>query len=35
VSIGLNVFGDNLGAQSLYKQMGFETTSIQMRKLLT
>jgi ribosomal protein S18 acetylase RimI-like enzyme len=35
VSIGLNVFGDNLGAQSLYVQMGFETTSIQMRKLLT
>jgi ribosomal protein S18 acetylase RimI-like enzyme len=35
VSIGLNVFGDNLGAQSLYEQMGFETTSIQMRKRLT
>jgi ribosomal protein S18 acetylase RimI-like enzyme len=34
VSIGLNVFGDNLGARSLYEQMGFETTSIQMRKRL-
>ena len=35
VSIGLNVFGDNLGARSLYEQMGFEATSIQMRKRLT
>jgi ribosomal protein S18 acetylase RimI-like enzyme len=35
VSVGLNVFGDNLGAQALYEQMGFEVTSIQMRKLLT
>jgi ribosomal protein S18 acetylase RimI-like enzyme len=34
MSVGLNVFGDNLGAQALYEQMGFEVTSIQMRKLL-
>ena len=34
VSVGLNVFGDNLGARSLYEQMGFEVTSVQMRKRL-
>jgi len=34
VSVGLNVFGHNLGAQSLYEQMGFEVTSIQMSKSL-
>lgn len=34
VSVGLNVFGDNLAAQALYEQMGFEVTSIQMRKRL-
>jgi ribosomal protein S18 acetylase RimI-like enzyme len=34
VSVGLNVFGDNLGAQALYEQMGFEVTAIQMRKRL-
>jgi GNAT superfamily N-acetyltransferase len=34
VSVGLNVFGDNLGAQSLYEQMGFTVTSIQMAKRL-
>jgi GNAT superfamily N-acetyltransferase len=34
VSIGLNVFGHNLGARELYEQMGFEPTAIQMRKRL-
>ena len=34
VSVGLNVFGFNLGAQSLYEQMGFVVTSIQMNKRL-
>jgi ribosomal protein S18 acetylase RimI-like enzyme len=34
VSVGLNVFGHNLGAQALYDQMGFEVTSIQMSKRL-
>jgi GNAT superfamily N-acetyltransferase len=34
VSIGLNVFGHNLAAQSLYEQMGFEVTSIQMSRTL-
>ena len=34
VSVGLNVFGHNLGAQSLYEQMGFEVTSIAMSKRL-
>ena len=34
LSVGLNVFGFNLGAQSLYEQMGFEVTSIQMSKRL-
>lgn len=34
VSVGLHVFGDNLAARSLYEQMGFVTTSIQMRKRL-
>ena len=34
VQVGLNVFGDNLGAQSLYEQMGFQVTSIQMSKRL-
>ena len=34
VSVGLNVFGHNLGAQALYEQMGFEVTSIQMSKRL-
>jgi GNAT superfamily N-acetyltransferase len=33
-SVGLNVFGFNLGAQSLYEQMGFEVTTIQMSKRL-
>ncbi|MEH1098765.1 GNAT family N-acetyltransferase [Micromonospora sp. CPCC 205561] len=34
VSIALNVFGHNLPARRLYEQMGFEATSIQMRKSL-
>jgi ribosomal protein S18 acetylase RimI-like enzyme len=34
VSVGLNVFGDNLAAQALYEQMGFQVTAIQMRKRL-
>ena len=34
VSIGLNVFGSNVGARSLYEQLGYEITSIQMRKQL-
>lgn len=34
VRVGLSVFGDNLGAQALYEQMGFEVASIQMTKRL-
>ena len=34
VSIGLSVFGFNTGARSLYEQMGFEVTAVQMRKRL-
>ncbi|KXK63281.1 hypothetical protein AWW66_04055 [Micromonospora rosaria] len=34
VSIGLNVFGFNQAARALYEQMGFEVTSVQMRKRL-
>ncbi|MFF5174774.1 GNAT family N-acetyltransferase [Micromonospora sp. NPDC000089] len=34
VSIGLAVFGDNLGARALYEEMGYEVTRMQMRKLL-
>jgi ribosomal protein S18 acetylase RimI-like enzyme len=34
VTVGLNVFGHNLAAQSLYEQMGFEVTSIQMSRRL-
>ena len=34
VSVGLNVFGHNRGAQALYEQMGFEVTGIQMSKRL-
>ena len=33
-SVGLHVFGDNIGAQELYKKMGFEITGIHMRKYL-
>ncbi|MBP2391842.1 GNAT family N-acetyltransferase [Aeromicrobium fastidiosum] len=32
VEVGLSVFGFNSGAQSLYEQMGFEVTTVQMRK---
>lgn len=34
VSVGLNVFGHNRGAQALYEQMGFEVTGISMTKRL-
>lgn len=34
VSVGLSVFGSNLGARTLYEQMGFEVTAIHMRKRL-
>lgn len=34
VSVGLNVFGHNRGAQALYEQMGFEVTGISMAKRL-
>jgi ribosomal protein S18 acetylase RimI-like enzyme len=33
-SVGLHVFGDNVGAQELYKKMGFRITGIQMKKSL-
>lgn len=32
--LGLNVFGYNSGARALYESLGYETTSLQMRKLL-
>ncbi len=34
VSVGLSVFGFNLGARALYEQMGYEVTTITMRKRL-
>jgi GNAT superfamily N-acetyltransferase len=34
VSIGVTVFGPNKAAQSLYEDLGFETTVLQMRKRL-
>jgi ribosomal protein S18 acetylase RimI-like enzyme len=34
VSVGLNVFGFNLGAQSLYEQMGFEVSAQLLKKQL-
>ncbi|MFJ6198426.1 GNAT family N-acetyltransferase [Micromonospora sp. NPDC092111] len=34
VSIGLSVFGFNLGARALYEQMGFEVTTLRMAKRL-
>jgi GNAT superfamily N-acetyltransferase len=34
VSVGLRVFGNNLAAQALYEQMGFEVTSMQMSRRL-
>jgi ribosomal protein S18 acetylase RimI-like enzyme len=30
----LNVFGQNVGARALYEELGYETTSVQMRKRL-
>jgi GNAT superfamily N-acetyltransferase len=35
LSVGLSVFGNNTGARALYEQMGYEATSIQMRKWLS
>ena len=35
VSIGLTVFGPNKAAQSLYEDLGFEVTVLQMRKHLS
>ena len=35
VAIGLTVFGPNKVAQSLYEDLGFETTVLQMRKRLS
>jgi GNAT superfamily N-acetyltransferase len=35
VSIGLTVFGFNRAAQSLYEDLGFEVTAIQMRKRMS
>jgi len=34
VSIGLNVFVDNVGAQALYRKLGYATTNFNMRKPL-
>ena len=34
VELGLNVFGYNTGARSLYESMGYEPTSIRMTKIL-
>jgi ribosomal protein S18 acetylase RimI-like enzyme len=34
VSIGLNVFADNAGAQSLYRRLGYKPTNINMYKAL-
>jgi ribosomal protein S18 acetylase RimI-like enzyme len=34
LAMALNVFGSNVGARSLYEQLGYETTSTQMRKRL-
>ncbi len=34
VSIGLSVFGANVGARALYEQMGFQVAVAQMRKRL-
>ena len=33
-SIGLNVFANNAGAQSLYRQLGYAPTNLNMRKML-
>lgn len=34
VTLGLNVFGFNTPARSLYESLGYETTAVQMRKSL-
>lgn len=34
VTIGLSVFGANVGARALYEQMGFQVAVVQMRKRL-
>jgi ribosomal protein S18 acetylase RimI-like enzyme len=34
-TLGLNVFGSNAVARGLYETLGYETTALQMRKLLT
>jgi ribosomal protein S18 acetylase RimI-like enzyme len=34
-TLGLNVFGSNSVARSLYEKLGYETTQLQMRKFLT
>ncbi len=34
-TLGLNVFGSNSVARGLYEKLGYETTALQMRKLLT
>ncbi|MFJ2776828.1 GNAT family N-acetyltransferase [Kitasatospora sp. NPDC087315] len=33
-TLGLNVFGFNAGARGLYESLGYETTSVKMRKTL-
>ncbi|WBB79563.1 GNAT family N-acetyltransferase [Micromonospora sp. WMMD882] len=33
-TVGLNVFGHNTGARALYEEMGYQVTSVQMRKFL-
>ena len=33
-TMGLNVFGQNAGARSLYEQLDYQVTSVQMRKTL-
>lgn len=34
VSIGLNVFGPNVAARRLYEDLGFQVTSIEMKRML-
>lgn len=34
-TLGLNVFGFNTTARGLYESLGYETTSVKMRKQLT
>jgi ribosomal protein S18 acetylase RimI-like enzyme len=34
LTMGLNVFGSNIGARTLYEQLGYNITSVQMRKRL-